>query len=882
MGVYNRGLPRIGHSLRQFVERGSALWEDNPNNPEPFVKFALTGEFLLDDVPHQAFVDAIQNVVSPHHELSISRDYDSVLGIARTILVEDNISIFTVPHPTFALKSAVHVTQPVYHNEIERDVDLHRIPNFEWGRFGPRHHLHVFFPGLWTPERSKSRGSYQTNERERAIWYDNGLRPAILELLGENLAHEWPASYETEEIRARRNRGGYSWSTKIIPEDIVSDLCETIRSNIDGAEGLSAADREWASNFFVLHTIRGAKSMTWHQPNSRSARDALERFLYRSHLSPDIRSIGEWYIDIAIEISSDEGACLQWVTPTHNLVVQQALLIDDANAARITDLGSSKYSRDYVSHLTAISGFRIVPGPSAQGPYAVKYLQAYTTDKAIVFNHDDGHHAKFLTSREAMSTIQPTTTISGLHTIYEKAAQYNGSNARLELRVPMESATLALLHLNSATLKRCMCIFTRKEWWAFRTLRLQAASSIISWQASGEPQLRVNEHALTLTAACVWLINGLHARPEDGPAARRLMDAALPVEEADEVAADNVAYRRSLPQNKVVARDDREQGDEDEEEVSDDDEEGTVTHRSGTVAHNADGCVFFRRIKFVDAPRFRVGGPTMPEAAFRFWFGASLQVIEARYLRVGILDKEVVSRIRSTMNKRRLPRIMNWNDEPLPDLFAIGTTGQTLLTPAHDSGSDVDDADTPPPERTLNAFVSEIFRTFVANVKIKSPNPRGNTNASYLKIDNVERFSSDESIFKDLTLSNTFRHVAYKYASKDEWKRAFNWLFPKRGYVTSSAIQNYPDCTYFREWLKFINQSENTDEAINEARSAIWNRLRTWCWIPDARQDKMWPTTVVRGFDRMPRLTKPDGNLLAAPRILIRGNIDITFVEEDQ
>ncbi|KAG6874617.1 hypothetical protein C0992_007261 [Termitomyces sp. T32_za158] len=623
--------------------------------------------------------------------------------------------------------------------------------------------------------------------------------------------------------------------------------------------------------------------MTWHQPDANSADLAFHRFLHDSRLPPDLFTVGEWYVDVGIEISSNDGACLQWLTDTHNLVVQQALVIDEHHAARVTDLGSSKYSRDTVSHLTAVSGFRIVPGVLAQGIYACKYLQAYTTDKSIVYNNDDGHHAKFLTTREAMAVDQPTPTISGLHTIYDRATRYNGSNARLEARVPLQWATSVLLELNPAILKRSLCIFTRKEWWSFRILRLQAASTVISWQVAAASEFRVNEQALTLTAACVWLINGLHTRPEDGPGARRLMDAALPVAEADEVSPDDVAYRRSLPQKRTISRDDREEGDEDEEEVPDEEEEEEEGDSSDGVTHNSNGCIFLRRIKFVNAPRFRIGGPTMADAAFRYWFKMSLDQVEANFLRTGIIDKKLVARIRSTSNKRRLPRIMNWNNDPLPDMFDIGIPGRRLPSPVHDDGSDVGDAGTPPPQMTVNAFVSDLFRTFVSNIKAKSPNPRGSTNASYLKINDDERLSCDEAIFKTFALSQTFRHVSYKQATKEEWKRAFQWLFPDRGYKTTSGVQNYPDCTYFREWLKFVNNGENSEELIREARTAIWLRLRSWCWIPDARQDKMWPTTPLPGFHRLPASTKPNGKPYPAPRILLKGpNAVVSFVEDDE
>jgi len=39
---------------------------------------------------------------------------------------------------------------------------------------------------------------------------------------------------------------------------------------------------------------------------------------------------------------------------------------------------------------------------------------------------------------------------------------------------------------------------------------------------------------LLLTAVCLWLTNSLHAQPEDGPAACKLIRTVLPITEADE------------------------------------------------------------------------------------------------------------------------------------------------------------------------------------------------------------------------------------------------------------------------------------------------------------------------------------------------------------
>jgi hypothetical protein len=63
----------------------------------------------------------------------------------------------------------------------------------------------------------------------------------------------------------------------------------------------------------------------------------------------------------------------------------------------------------------------------------------------------------------------------------------------------------------------------------------------LAMQVSGNPDLRTKPDVLLLTTACVWLINGLHAHPEDGPAARCLMDSVLPVTDTDQLEDETMA-----------------------------------------------------------------------------------------------------------------------------------------------------------------------------------------------------------------------------------------------------------------------------------------------------------------------------------------------------
>lgn len=65
---------------------------------------------------------------------------------------------------------------------------------------------------------------------------------------------------------------------------------------------------------------------------------------------------------------------------------------------------------------------------------------------------------------------------------------------------------------------------------------------MLSLQEGGDSVNQFTPEALLLTAACIWLLNGLHAHPKDGPASRNLMDAILPITEADDADLDVLTY----------------------------------------------------------------------------------------------------------------------------------------------------------------------------------------------------------------------------------------------------------------------------------------------------------------------------------------------------
>jgi len=124
-----------------------------------------------------------------------------------------------------------------------------------------------------------------------------------------------------------------------------------------------------------------------------------------------------------------------------------------------------RYYRDISGHLPSLSGFRLEPSVRASRIDGAVYIQAYTTDKAVVYNVEGGHHAKHLTTAEALGPRQPPRTLNGLYTIYEKAQIHNPSKAQLEVRVPYVAADHILTMINSDAIRGCLCAFTCTDWW---------------------------------------------------------------------------------------------------------------------------------------------------------------------------------------------------------------------------------------------------------------------------------------------------------------------------------------------------------------------------------------------------------------------------------
>jgi hypothetical protein len=339
------------------------------------------------------------------------------------------------------------------HGQTSIHVPLHRIPNFEFGYWGQRHMIHIFFPRLVSEGRKGS----QLSKIEKTEFYELGLRQAVAELLPYDIS-DWPPTYDAEMFRAQKRSGYVAYQTKLIPQWKVLSLGGVIRTKLQDNEV------DWAQGFFFSLTVRGTKHATQHSMDADSASQALDEFLADAKISRDATAHGSWYIDVGVEYSAGD-TCLQWTTSSHFHILKDVLRVPELHASRITTPGSTKYARDMVSHLPAVSGCRIEPGVQAEGEFHAVYFQMYTTDKAITYNPEGGYHGKAITMAAAMGATQPPAFLNGLFNLYKTAMEENSSNARVEVRVPFSKATEVLLSIDSRVVRNSLLGFTRAEWW---------------------------------------------------------------------------------------------------------------------------------------------------------------------------------------------------------------------------------------------------------------------------------------------------------------------------------------------------------------------------------------------------------------------------------
>lgn len=368
----------------------------------------------------------------------------------------------------------------------------------------------------------------------------------------------------------------------------------------------------------------------------------------------------------------------------------------------------------------------------------------------------------------------------------------------------------------------------------------------MKWVAQADKQYRINPDCLLLIIAVVWLVNSLNSRHEDNSAGRDLMNAILPCIDRVDADARTLAYNTRL-------------------NVRDDDD------ARSTVPYNPFGMVFFRRIVLptdrsnnpVYAPRFR-SGREVRENTFQHFFGKPVENIRELILPVGIFGREAIPKTRVVTNKAKITPDISLDNNPLPVLFNLARKGHTLPHANARDGSDMEssDGDDDNDNGNIDEWMTKIWRQFLLDIIMKSPNRKGQLNPSYCRLTRAQKLLVTEDTFCNSNLAVVWDACQVKVGDTADWDRVFDHLWPDAGHQCVNT-QGYAQSRYYVKWKETIAGIRNR-QTIAAMRKAFRRRLRKFSWIPHAQADKLWVSNAKSsGFSRY-----PEGSEGPAPRIL--------------
>ena len=335
--------------------------------------------------------------------------------------------------------------------------------------------------------------------------------------------------------------------------------------------------------------------------------------------------------------------------------------------------------------------------------------------------------------------------------------------------------------------------------------------------------------ALVLTAACAWLLNGLHSVPDNRPASRSLMDSILPLMDRRGTDETFFAYGKAI----------------DDDYDDDNNYEGRMT-----LPGSPYGLTFFRGLRLGPAypvPRFKSDTKISPNH-FHFFFNIEFEDIRESFFRAGPAVRSE-GPLRSKNRVQRTRRHIAEENGTSGTLFHLRVRGVALQAPVPEVVSDQDsereDNDNNNGDRgdatNIDDQLTSLWRQFILDVTEKVPNRKRSDEDGYCCLTPSERQAADDGLYQNLCLSDFFNDCQWRIGSENEWDTTFNHLFPivdKPG-----KIQNYRSTRYYKMWHDMKDRSPDQD-TLRSIHRALRSRFDTLLWFPFAQGDRIWATNT--------------------------------------
>ncbi|KAG9221989.1 hypothetical protein CCMSSC00406_0009197 [Pleurotus cornucopiae] len=778
-------------SLTDFIARYTQImaYDDYPDLDQALVNFALAG---IDDTPESRFrINMVENYCLRANSgiPNITRDYDSFIGFTDRIPIKRDLYLYPLPpHHISTIAQSMHLKVPFHTSTGIQNLDPANVPNILLGKT-----------------------TVKLTSEEAEMLYNEILQPTVA-TIAPALAKDWPTSLEAERFRAKTSRSAYQNTPYILNVDLIGQFKHELNRRLQ-------AHTSFKNPVFCTH-IQGIKGSTMHDMSALAADLALTKMLEDFDVSR-----GLWWVDVGIELQ-DGGRVILWRADAAPNLLSYVLGTTLDEAGRV--VRSGQFQADINSHLLEVAGFR-VGFPTPAGENRITYVQAYTTDKSLTYHKQGFQHSQNLMGLAAMKG-HPPQYCTDLIAAYTDARQKNVA-ARLEVRLPLQFAPDFMLEFDNDVLRPSIISLHRENFWNWRIVRMDAFSRLLSVMNDQSAEQIVTPPVLSTYAAVVWMVNGIHSRPNPQSLGQECRKVALPYFE-DHYASDLLAAGFNEAELNTLA----------EENVN--------------RPFSPYNVLFMRRILFPPATNtVRLPMDRLLLKKYHIhMFGKSLPDLRLQFKATGVIRHRDLHARRLPMNKG-LSRA-RIGPTP-PTAFFVGLT-EIQEEPVLDVGPNVpvlqqifDDEDES--ERTVQQRVADIWAQFPCCIlqKVGNPKWRGAL-PSYCRIPQHARQSVTIDIMKDTNLAKVFARAQVSHVTIPRWRKAFEACFPPKGHITPKSVQAWTHMRYYMDW-KALMGSLNANDA-DKVREALWEEFKNLAWLPAATSEQPWRTDRAPSCIQLPPL----------------------------
>lgn len=290
---------------------------------------------------------------------------------------------------------------------------------------------------------------------QKAKFYNHALLPAVRRVTEDSITN-WPVNYQSALTRAHKGNNHYQYGTRPMAQHLLASFGRNLARK-------AAHNLEWGKDIIFMTQVQGVKDAHQHMPGSLlHADNALTNFLTDFDRTMLEEEGSTCYVDVGLEIS-EVGMAYQWRTDSHHRLLQELTRLPRERCIRWTTLSSRRYGRDYSAGLMHVSGCRVSTAVVGDDDGPV-YLQAYTTDKALIQQRHGGRVSLTMKYCDALKGTPPKF-MQDLYALYFDAKDRHDCAARVEVRLPLHRVTEDALEIEDEVLRRTLCVFDRQDWW---------------------------------------------------------------------------------------------------------------------------------------------------------------------------------------------------------------------------------------------------------------------------------------------------------------------------------------------------------------------------------------------------------------------------------